>query len=275
MDGVLTKGQAGYPERLTGVADAPERLYLLGTWSEQELAVSIVGARAATGRGRALTAELAGAVARAGGLVLSGGALGIDAAAHRGALEAGGITAVVMGSGLGDLYPRQHRELFAAIAERGALLSPFDPDTPPRRYTFVRRNRIIAALADLVVVTEADRASGSLYTARAALDYGRRLAAVPGSPGCEALIAQGAVPVESGAELVAAARGELLAPPRQLPEAGTDEAIVYWALGDAPRGSGDLASATGLDEIRVSRALVGLELCRLALAMPGSSYVRV
>lgn len=275
MDGVLTKARAGFPRRLLGVADAPETLYLLGTWSETALAVAIVGARAATGNGRARASEMAAVVAGAGGLVLSGGALGIDAAAHRGALEAGGLTCAVMGGGLDHLYPRQHRGLFAAIAERGALLSPFVPDAPPRRYQFVRRNRIIAGLADLVVIAEADRASGSLYTARAALEYGRRLAAVPGSPGCEALIAQGALAVETGAEVIAAARGQLVAPPRRLPETGTDEAIVYSALGEAPRGSGDLAAATGLDELRVARALVGLELSRLALAMPGSSYVRV
>jgi DNA processing protein len=257
------------------VPDAPERLYFRGTWSERPLAVAIVGARAASGHGLARAAELAAAVAEAGGLVISGGAVGIDAAAHRGALEAGGPTCAVMASGLSQLGPTRNRPLFDAIAERGALLSPFVAETPARRYRFVRRNRIMAGLADLVLVVEAERASGSLYTARAAIEYGRRLAAVAGSPGCEALLAQDAVEIDTAAELIAAARGHLIAPPRQAPRAGSDEALVYAALTRAPAGSQTLALATGLDEVRVARALVGLELQRLALPVPGAAYVRI
>lgn len=278
MDGVLALGLPDFPRRLATVSDAPERLYLRGSWSDSPLVVAIVGARAASGAGLAHASEAAAAVVRTGGLVISGGAIGIDSAAHRGALEAGSrsiSTAAVMASGLDRLYPAHNRELLAAIGERGALLSPFTPDTPPRRYRFVRRNRIIAGLADMVLVVEADRASGSLYTARAALEYGRRLAAMPGSPGCEALLAQGALEVETGAQVIAAARGQLVAPPRSRPRIGSDEAIVYAALGTAPAGAGALASATGLDEVRVSRALVGLELQRLALPVPGSAYVRI
>lgn len=275
MDGVLELGRVGYPERLAGVSDAPDALYLRGTWSERALAVSIVGARAASARGRELAVEFAASVAAAGGAVISGGALGIDAAAHRGALDSGGLTVAVMAGGLDQLYPPRNLDLLAAIAERGALLSPYAAAEPPRRYQFVRRNRVIAGLADLVVVVEAGRSSGSLHTARAALDYGRHLAAVPGSPGCEALVAQGAAPVASGAEVIAAASGQRRASERALPAAGTDEARVLSALGDAPRATCDLASATGLDEVRVVRALAGLELSRLVLAMPGAAYVRV
>jgi DNA processing protein len=274
MDGVLAPGLPDYPRRLAEVGDRPKQLQMRGSWFEVALSVAVVGARAASGAALARAGEIAEAVAQAGGRVLSGGAIGVDAAAHRGALRAGGLTAAVMASGLDRLYPSQNQRLFAAIAERGALLSPFATGAPPRRFRFVRRNRVIAALADVVVIVEAERASGSLYTARAALEYGRCLAAVPGSPGCEALLAQGALEVETGAEVIAAARGQLVSPPRPTPPIGSDEALVYAALDAAPREFADLAAATGLDEIRVHRALVGLELSRLALPMPGSSYVR-
>lgn len=274
MDGVLEAHHPDFPRRLGAVSDAPERLYLRGSWSEPSLAVAIVGARAASGDALARAGELAAAVAGAGGLVISGGAVGVDAAAHRGALRDGGATCAVMACGLHHLYPARHRPLFDAIAASGGLLSPFEPPTPPRRYRFVRRNRIIAALSDVVVVVEAERASGALYTARAAIDYGRTLVAVPGSPGCEALLAQGAVEINTGAELVAVARGQRLAAPRPRPRIGSDEALVLAALGTEARGAGDLSTATGLDEVRVNRALVSLELARLALPMPGSAYVR-
>lgn len=274
MDRVLSADSSSYPRRLRGLRDAPRRLHVRGTWREHALAVALVGARAASGRGVAMAEELAGSVAGAGGLVLSGGAIGIDGAAHRGALEADGATACVLAGGLEELYPARHRSLFAAIAERGALVSSFAPETPPRRYQFVRRNRVIAGLADLVVVVEAERASGSLYTARAALEYGRRLAAVPGSAGCEALIAEGALPIETPAALLEAARGERPAARVTPPAPGSDEDRVLEALGDEPRLSGQLSDATGLDEMRVNRALAGLELARLALAVPGAAYVR-
>ena len=129
--------------------------------------------------------------------MVSGGALGIDTAAHAGALDAGAATTVVLGSGVDVLYPDRNRALFAAVVDRGgALVSTFPMGAQPRPGQFVARNRIIAALADVVVVVSAGPASGSLHTARHAAALGRRLAAVPGSPGTQALLTAGAALVE-------------------------------------------------------------------------------
>jgi len=146
---------------------------------------------------------------RHGYTIVSGGALGIDAAAHRGALAAGGPTFAVLGCGVDVVYPDRHAALFDEIAARGGLLSEFPLGTPPRRRQFPSRNRIVAGLAEAVLVVEAQQASGALVTARLALAMGRRLLAVPGSPGTDRLVAAGqARAVRDGDELMAALRGE-------------------------------------------------------------------
>jgi DNA processing protein len=274
MDRVLTVNSDLYPRRLRGLRSAPDRLHVRGTWREHELAVTIVGARAASGRARAVAADLAERVVAAGGAVLSGGAIGVDGAAHRATLDAGGFTGCALASGFDQLYPPRHRPLLDEIGERGALLSSYAPSVPPRRYHFVRRNWLLAALADLVVVVESERASGCHYTARAALELGRRLAAVPGSPGCEGLIAQGAFPLESGADVALVARGGIAPPRPRFPRPDSEEGRALAALGDRPLGPREVASKAGLDELAASRALAGLELARLAIAVPGAAYVR-
>jgi DNA processing protein len=196
---IVQIGQPAYPRRLEDLADSPEQLFVRGQLRPVERSVAIVGSRAASGNGVATAARLARELAAAGLAVVSGGAIGIDAAAHRGALEAGGITIAVLGCGLDIAYPARNRRLFAAIcASGGALVSPYAMGVPPRGYHFVRRNRIIAGLADVVVVVEAGLASGALHTAMAARQYGRVLCATPHTPGCEQLIAEGAAIARSG-----------------------------------------------------------------------------
>jgi DNA processing protein len=173
--------------------------------------LAVVGARAASRSGCRRTHELADAAARRGYVIVSGGALGIDAAAHRGALDAGAPTVAVLGCGVDVVYPDRHAALFAEIVTTGGLLSEFPPGTPPRGKQFPSRNRIVAALARAVLVVEAQQASGALVTARLALQMGRPLLAVPGSPGTDGLIATGrARPVRDGVELLAALAGEAL-----------------------------------------------------------------
>lgn len=146
--------------------------------------VALVGTREADLHGLSIARRFAAALARNGISVLSGGALGIDAAAHAGALDAGGRTAVVLPSGLDQLYPQRHRLLYERIvAAGGALVSPFPPHTPPARWTFPRRNALLAAMCDLLVVVQAPVGSGSLITAEAARRLGRRVLVVPASPG--------------------------------------------------------------------------------------------
>jgi DNA processing protein len=265
-----------YPARLRGLADGPELLYLRGAPGEPALSVAIVGARAASGHAMATARALAAEVARAGGVVLSGGAVGVDAAAHRGALGAGGRTVSVLACGLDAPYPPQSRPLFDEIcAGGGAIVSPFGPGTPPRRFHFVRRNRILAAMADAVVVVEAGLGSGALYTAQSARELGRVLGASPGTPGCEALIAQGAAVVESGDDLFQALAGRPRRPEVSLPIEGSEEARVLAALEpEAPAGTEALSARTGLGARDLARVLTGLELEGLALLLPGRTYVR-
>jgi DNA processing protein len=271
----VTPTSPAYPERLGQVSDRPATLDVLGQLAEREVAVAIVGARAASGLALDQARSLACDLGLRGAIIISGGAIGVDTAAHRGALNAGAPTISVFGTGLDVAYPARNRPLFDDIVERGgALVSCFERNAPPRRGQFVRRNRVIAALADAVVVIGAGAGSGALYTAKAARDYGRVLGAAPGSLGCEALIAGGAALVETADDVFAALAGSPRRPEVWLPESGTDEARVLAALDAAPRDEDGIADDTGLEMRAVSRALTGLELEGLAVVLPGRNYIR-
>jgi DNA processing protein len=169
--------------------------------------VAIVGTRTARKAACDEAARMAALLVGAGRAVVSGGAYGIDGAAHVGALDAGGATAVVFGGGLDRPYPDRHIALFERAARRGCLVSPFRPGTPPVRGGFLARNAIIAALSDAVVVVSAGWRSGARSTALAARKLGRRVFSVPGSPGCDRLLAEGAVAVRGGEEVLAVLAG--------------------------------------------------------------------
>jgi DNA processing protein len=217
-------------------------------------------------RARALAADLAGR----GAVVVSGGAIGIDAAAHEGAV---GRTVAVLASGLDRPYPPRNAPLFAEIvAAGGALASPFPEGTPVRRWQFLHRNEIIAALAEAVVVVEAGARSGSLHTARAAARLHKVVGACPGSPGTEALIATGAALIENGDDVVAALAGTPRRPERRTPSAG-DEAAAWGVLED-PADADTVAARAGIPVLRAARALTALELDGLATALPGGRWVR-
>lgn len=245
----------------------PPRLEALG-WSHQlhvhgavpgrEPAIAIVGARAATHEGMDRAGHVARHLASRGVHVISGGALGIDGAAHRGALAGGGTTTVVLGSGCDVLYPERHAPLFEqALARGGAIVSMLEDGEQPRAGTFLSRNPLIAALSDAVIVVEADVRSGSLATASAAIKLKRVLAAWPGSRGCDRLLGQGAAIVESihDAELVALGTPRMPAVIDRDPEtARVREAIANGAIGvDA------IMRHTGLPLRAVLRVLPTLE----------------
>ena len=176
---VLMPGGVGWPGRLDELRDPPGLLFVRGRWPIEGPALAIVGSRQADDYGRAVTAALAGAAARAGWVVISGGARGVDGIAHRAALAAGGRTMVVLGSGFRRPYPAEHRTLFQEVAARGALISEYPPCRAPRPSQFPERNRLVAGLADAVLVTQAARRSGALATARSARALGRPVLAVP------------------------------------------------------------------------------------------------
>ena len=270
---VLGPGDPGYPEGLSHLADPPVPLFVKGEVPPWEAAVAIVGTRRASPWAKGFARELAAALARAGATVVSGLARGIDGAAHRGALEAGGKTLAVLGSGLDRIYPPEHREL----AERMALVSEFPFGTGPRPEHFPRRNRLIAALARAVVVVEAPERSGALITARFALELGREVLAVPGRPtdeksrGANRLIADGAPPVLGPEELLEYLG--LKAAPEEKPKPPPHLRELYEALRQAGEAlPDDLAQNTGKDAGWVLAGLTELELLGLAEALPGGRY---
>ena len=273
---VISLTASEYPARLAKAPGAPDTLYLTGQLPALDPVVAVVGARCARGHSVALARTMAADLAEAGVLVVSGGAVGIDSAAHRGALDAQRPTLAVLAGGLDQAYPGRNRPLFAEIvAGGGGLLSMHRPGTPPRRGTFVARNQVIAALSDAVVVVEAESGSGSLHTAVAARRLGRPVLAVPGSPGCEALLACGAALAEGAFDVQAALKGALRRPQIALPEPGTREALALAALDrELPLAGGAIAKRAGLEPRDAARALAGLEIEGLALLLPGQTYLR-
>jgi DNA processing protein len=206
----LHPGEQGYPAALLDRTDHPRTLWARGDVTLLERpCVAIVGTRRATAYAERVTRELARSLARAGACVVSGLARGVDAAAHRGALEAEGATAAVLGTGLDVVFPRGHAELQRVVGERGVLLSELAPTNAAHGGSFPRRNRIIAALASVTIVVEAGVKSGALITAGYALEMGRTVAAVPGpidvpqAQGSNELLRDGATPITSMADALA------------------------------------------------------------------------
>jgi len=220
-DGItlVTSWDAGYPARLKHITDPPAGLWRRGPLDWDGKAVAIVGSRTATPAGVLVARQLSRDLAERGYIIVSGLAAGIDGAAHQAALDAGGATLAVLGCGVDVVYPSCHRTLAAAIAETGCLASEFSPGTPPRPWQFPLRNRIISGLSQAVIVVEASERSGSLITARTALEQGRDVLAVPGSVasgryrGCHALIRDGARLVETVKDVVEELEGLTLENP--------------------------------------------------------------
>ena len=276
-----TIGDDDFPEPLRHIPDPPLALYYRGRLEPRQGAwVAVVGARIATRRGLQIAEAMGRDLARQGATVVSGLARGIDGAAHRGALSAdAGAAWALLGSGLQDLYPRQHGALAERIvASGGAVLSEYVPDAAPFKGHFPERNRLISGLCDGVVVVEATRRSGSLITARMAGEQGRDVMAVPGpvgiplSGGCHWLIKQGAALVE-GADDVLEELG--YAPPARelLPGPPPELAPVYEAVSNQQGSPDEIALALGMPADAVIVALVRLELAGFVRLTP-DGYIR-
>jgi DNA processing protein len=280
---------ADYPAALAALTPAPE-LWVRGTvLPEDALAVAIVGARRASAYGLEVAERLASDLAARGVTVVSGFARGIDTAAHRGALGAGGRTIAVLGAGIDVLYPPENSALAREVAARGALLTQFAPGTPPLPHNFPSRNRTLAALALAVVVVEAAERSGSLITAGFAADLGREVFAVPGkitsptSAGTHRLLRDGATLVERWSDVVQ----ELPEPWRRRvraaavssmaldsPAAGSDEAQMLGLLSvDEPQHIERLIARAGTNAARVGSILTSLELGGWARQLAGQRWI--
>ena len=279
---IVTLADPDYPPALLGIADPPVLLYVRGDpalLSRPSLA--IVGSRNATPQGRRTAADFARTLAEAGLAIVSGLALGIDAAAHRGALDAGGATIAVIGTGADRLYPARNRDLALEIAGSGAIVSEFPLGTPAVAHNFPRRNRIISGLARGVLVVEAAPESGSLITARLAGEQGREVFAIPGSihsplaRGCHRLIRDGAKLVETARDVLEEL-GQAAPAAHPVAAAATpSEPPLLAALGHAPCSFDELVERTGMAPENLLAALLELELAgRLAL-LPGNRYQRL
>lgn len=301
---VATLGDAAYPATLLDIEDPPLLLYMAGQLpapSAAPAAIAIVGSRNPTPQGEAHAHQFAKAFSEAGFIVVSGLALGIDGAAHAGALagaqarapdDGPWATIAVVGTGLDRVYPSKHRDLAHRIARRGLLISEYPLGTPPLSANFPKRNRIISGLSLGTLVVEAALKSGSLITARLASEQGKEVFAIPGSiqaaqaRGCHALIKQGARLVESPEEVLEDLRPQTGAR-TETPVfvAGSDqsttgfgqihsESVVLGALGFDPVGLDALLARTGLDAARLQAELLELELEGAVARLPGGLFQR-
>lgn len=268
-------GESDYPAALRELADAPRVLFVRGVLPERSRAVAVVGSRAATPYGLARAGALGADLARLGCTVVSGLARGIDGAAHRGALEAGGMSVAVLPGGLDAITPRHHAGLAEELCARGGLVSERASGPPPFRWTFLERNRLIAALSAATVVVEAAVRSGALTTAACACRLGRPVLAVPGdvdretSRGTHALIRAGATLCESAGDVLKVI-GSAASCGREAPP----QARLGAALRAEPRGVDELAATAGLAVDETLALLLQFEWAGAAVALPGQRWRR-
>ncbi len=295
----ITTDDKEYPSNLRNIYDPPKVLYVKGGFDERDsIAVAIVGSRRASLYGLEMAETFGYEFASRGITVVSGMAIGIDSAAHRGALKAKGRTIAVMGSGHGNIYPPQNKELYEKIALTGAVVTEHEENVEPLPYNFPRRNRIISGLSLGVVVVEAARNSGALITANFAAEQGRTVFAVPGkvsshtSAGTNELIKDGAALVQSvddvieelsikeikslNGEILNEAEGKIARMTKAYiyNSLTDDEKKVLNALSDEPAYIDDITGSAGIDIGRASKALLALELKSLIKEVPGKQFIR-
>ncbi|HZK23871.1 MAG TPA: DNA-processing protein DprA [Oscillospiraceae bacterium] len=279
---ILTLADEGYPQILREIYDPPVVLYYRGDIScLSQFSVAIVGSRKATAYGRAAAEKFAGELASAGVVIISGLARGIDSHAHLGALQANGLTAAVLGSGLDICYPPENRALREKIVQSGVVISEFPPGAQPKPAHFPMRNRIISGLSQATIVVEAAEKSGALITADCALEQGREVFAVPGSihsptsRGCHRLIKEGAAVAESAADVLQYLGQNVLLETVAALELTAVQALVISALEYEPTHFDQLIKATNLTAAELSSVLVELELAGFLQKLSGNFYLRV
>ena len=282
--------ETAYPPLLAQTVGGPAVLFVLGALEVlRSPQLAVVGARKPTAAGRKNARDFAAALARAGLTITSGLAMGVDAASHEGALQAGGTTVAVFGTGLDTVYPAENARLADRIREHGTLVSEFPPRTAPAACNFPRRNRIISGLSHGTLVVEATHRSGSLITARLAAEQGRDVFAIPGSihsplsRGCHKLIREGAKLVEEPLDVVSELQIPLLsqrvsqsAPnAKDTPPLDKEYEMLLDALGFEPATLDVLVARTGLPGASLASMLLILELEGRVAALPGGRYDRI
>ena len=283
---IICLGQDGYPEQLTNIYSPPITLYIKGdTQSLSRPSVAIVGSRTPTAYGRSMSRKIASGLASRGLIIVSGLAWGIDSEAHQAAIDAGGATVAVFGSGIDIVYPKEHRKLANDIQNNGCLLSEFPFGTIPERHNFPRRNRLISGLSQAVVVIEAAEKSGALVTANLALEQGRDVFAVPGqadnpkSSGAINLIKQGAAVATSHEDILESLGWSI---DKEIKEETQpvninlepDEQKVCDLVGKGPAHVDELIRNLGLSTSKISTILLKLELAGIVVRRPGNFVAR-
>ena len=290
---IITYQDDLYPAKLMNIYDRPPFLYVRGNLNKDDINIAIVGSRLASTYGKYTTEKISRELALKGLTIVSGMARGIDSVAHRGALTAHGRTIAVLGSGLDVIYPPENKKLFAEIIENGAVISEFPPGTPPRSANFPTRNRIISGMSYGVVIVEAGEKSGSLITARLALEQGREVFAVPGSidaagsRGTNKLIKQGAKLIENTDDILeeilpqiertivlkphSIANSEAIAAKSSEIFSAVDQKIIDFISGGRVHID-DLISSTGLSSADILSALTTLELKGIRSAASGKVF---
>ncbi len=279
---LLIHGQTGYPELLYHIYSPPPLLFVMGEWLPQDTrAVAVVGARRASSYGRRVARTLGRELAQRGLTVVSGMARGVDSESHRGALDAGGRTVAVLGSGLDVPYPPENASLMVEIACHGAVLTEFPPGTEPLAGNFPQRNRLISGLSHGVVVVEAAERSGAMITAGYALDQGKDVFAVPGS--IESRTSAGTnLLIKRGAKLVQVVEDILEELPPSIavglepspPSLTKPEEAIWQGLEQGPLHIDALARALGTDTSKLLATLLGMELRGVVRQQPGKIFSR-
>lgn len=283
---IITMADPDYPPLLLEIPDPPPYLYLAGTFPKAPPKIAVVGSRNATDYGITTTRKISADLAAQGVVITSGMALGIDTAAHEGALMGNGKTVAVLGSGLLNIYPSQNHGLFDRIVTNGGVISEFPLAAGPAAHHFPRRNRIISGLSLGTVVVEATRRSGSLITARLAAEQNREVFAVPGSiqsfksTGTHTLIKQGAKLVENARDVMEEFPHLFTLAGHDRPRADTppelsgDEKAIFDALCAYPVHIDDLAQRTTMEAGRLASLLTRMELAGLIAQTPGKMFAR-
>jgi DNA processing protein len=277
---VITIKDLDYPDRLRHISDAPVVLYKKGPYPLSALNLSIVGARKATMEGIALAEKIAETLSSLGITIVSGLARGIDAAAHRGALKGQGKTIGVLGCGINICYPAENQFLFDRISKEGAILTEYIPGEKPLKHHFPERNRIIAGLSTGVLVVEASTRSGSLITARLALEYGRDVMAIPGRifdeayKGANSLIKQGAHLIEDIVDIVNYCFPDVQLQVSEHIAMDCDEEYVYKLIGIDRIHVDELIEKSGLETRKVMAILTRLEMKDAVQHLSSGFYIR-
>lgn len=270
-----------YLQIIDTIAKSPKKLYFIGKLPEtRSCTVAIVGSRKPTSYGKEVTYKLAYDLARYGVIIISGLALGVDSIAHRGALEAGGITLAVLANGVDIIYPATNRGLAKNILDnRGAIISEYMPGTEARGFQFLERNRIVSGLSDAIIVTEAAARSGTLSTVMHALEQGREVFVVPGnitsplSIGCNNLLKQGAHPIACAEDVLEIIAPDLLKPQTILPLGNSPlESKIIELMQSGVRDGDELYKLSKVETSEFSQVITMLEISGTIRALGGNQW---